>query len=67
LSLHLPRGGIPIASDHAALMYIFNFFEVAKTQKPGKQPSFPGILLVEEHAVPLAEVGVATRRSKACI
>jgi len=48
-------------------MYIFNFFEVAKTQKPGKQPSFPGILLVEEHAVPLAEVGVATRRWEACI
>jgi len=48
-------------------MYIFNFFEVAKTQKPGKQPSFPGILLVAEQAVPLAGSGVATRQGKACI
>jgi hypothetical protein len=37
-------------------MYIFNFFEVAKTQKTGKQPSFPGILLVAEHAVRLLEL-----------
>jgi hypothetical protein len=37
-------------------MYIFNFFEVAKAQKPGKQPSFPGILLVAEQAVRLLEL-----------